>query len=621
MIKTRIKTLVVLLVVFYTTSHANDGHTLWLGDFMSMSPKELQTYWEKEAYTFTIDTTLSEDSYSINGKTVTGGNQKGLLYACYELARQQMTGLMHDTASAPVFNLRILNHWDNLDGTIERGYAGQSIFWNTGMKRQQWNERLTEYARANASIGINGTVLNNVNANAKILTEEYLDTVRVIADILRPYGIRVYLSVNFASPEVLGDTKTADPLDTNVIKWWRKKVKSIYRLIPDFGGFLVKANSEGQSGPFDYGRTHAEGANMLADVLRPFGGTIMWRSFVYGARHKNEDRVMQAVSEFQELDGLFRDNVILQSKNGPLDFQPREPYAPIFDNIHHTAQMAELQIAQEYTGQSKHLVYLTPMWTEFFSFVKPDRLTGIAGVSNIGDTDNWCGHPFSQANWYAFGRLAWNPSLASRDIAEEWLRQTFAESESEAFRNTVLCIMEESRETCVDYMMPLGLHHIFMFDHHYGPEPNGFKADYPIEWCPVYYHRADSTGIGFDRSSTGTGATGQYSEPYQSLYDNINTCPEEYLLWFHHVNWDFRMKNGRTLWQNLCGHYNKGVDKVAAFKGTWNLMRPLFEAYNDTKRWKEVDALLTHQYYNAKEWRDTCLKYFQQFSHHPLSAQ
>ncbi len=621
MIKTRIKTLVLLLAVVVTAGHANDSHTLWLGDFMSMSPEELQTYWKREAYTFTIDTILDEDSYSIIGKTVKGGNKKGLLYGCYELARQQMTGRMHDTASTPVSHLRILNHWDNLDGSIERGYAGHSIFWNTGMERQQWSGRLTEYARANASIGINGTVLNNVNANARILTEEYIDTVSVIADILRPYGIKVYLSVNFASPEVLGDTKTADPLDTGVIKWWRKKVKSIYRLIPDFGGFLVKANSEGQSGPFDYGRTHAEGANMLADALRPFGGTVLWRSFVYGAQHKNEDRVKQAVSEFRELDGQFLGNVILQSKNGPLDFQPREPYAPIFDNMQETVQMAELQITQEYTGQSRHLVYLAPMWTEFFSFVNPDRLSGIAGVSNIGNAVNWCGHPFSQANWYAFGRLAWNPSLTSRDIAEEWLRQTFTESESESFRNTVLNMMEESREACVDYMMPLGLHHIFMFDHHYGPEPDGFKADYPIEWCPVYYHKADSTGIGFDRSSTGTGATKQYPEPYCSLYDNINTCPEEYLLWFHHVSWNFRMKNGRTLWQNLCGHYNKGVDKVAAFRGTWKLMRPIFEAYNDTERWKEVDTLLTHQYYNAKEWRDTCLKYFQRFSHRPLSVQ
>lgn len=621
MIKTRIKTLVLLLAVVVTASQANNGHTLWLGDFMNMSPEELQKYWKKEAYTFTIDTILDEDSYSISGKTVKGGNKKGLLYGCYELARQQMTGRMHDTASTPVFHLRILNHWDNLDGSIERGYAGHSIFWNTGMERQQWSERLTEYARANASIGINGTVLNNVNANARILTEEYIDTVKVIADILRPYGIKVYLSVNFASPEVLGDTKTADPLDTGVIKWWRKKVKSIYRLIPDFGGFLVKANSEGQSGPFDYGRTHAEGANMLADALRPFGGTVLWRSFVYGAQHKNEDRVKQAVSEFRELDGQFLGNAILQSKNGPLDFQPREPYAPIFDNMQETVQMAELQITQEYTGQSQHLVYLAPMWTEFFSFVNPDRLSGIAGVSNIGNAVNWCGHPFSQANWYAFGRLAWNPSVTSRDIAEEWLRQTFTESESESFRNTVLNMMEESREACVDYMMPLGLHHIFMFDHHYGPEPDGFKADYPIEWCPVYYHKADSIGIGFDRSSTGTGATKQYPEPYCSLYDNINTCPEEYLLWFHHVSWDFRMKNGRTLWQNLCGHYNKGVEKVAAFRGTWKLMRPLFEAYDDTERWKEVDTLLTHQYYNAKEWRDTCLKYFQRFSHRPLSVQ
>jgi alpha-glucuronidase len=606
-------TLVLLLVTLSVTCRANNGHTLWLGDFMQMNPTELKTYWEGKSYSFTIDPSLAADAFSIKGKAVAGGSRTGLIYACYELARQQMTGIMHDTQSEPTFRLRILNHWDNLDGTIERGYAGLSIFWHTGMAQQPWADRIAEYARANASVGINGTVLNNVNANAKILTPEYLDTVRVIADILRPYGIKVYLSVNFASPEVLGSTKTADPLDADVIKWWKKKVKAIYRSIPDFGGFLVKANSEGQAGPFDYGRTHADGANMLADALKPFGGIVMWRSFVYGARHKNEDRVKQAVSEFKDLDGQFRSNVILQSKNGPLDFQPREPYAPIFDNMNHTTQMAELQITQEYTGQSKHLVYLTPMWSEFFAFVQPDRLSGIAGVSNVGDAANWCGHPFSQANWYAFGRLAWNPLLDSRSIAAEWLDQTFAESESKDFRNAVLAMMEQSRETCVDYMMPMGLHHIFKFDHHYGPEPDGFKAEYPIEWCPVYYHKADSAGIGFNRSSTGTGAVKQYREPYRSIYDDITTCPEDYLLWFHHVAWDYRMKNGRTLWQNLCAHYNKGVDEVAAYRGTWNLMRPLFEKHNDVERWEEVKTLLDEHYDNACEWRDTCLKYFQGF--------
>ncbi len=606
-------TLGLLLVTLSATCRANNGHTLWLGEFMQMNPTELKSYWEGKSYSFTIDSSLTADAFSINGKAVAGGSGTGLIYACYELARQQMAGAMHDTHSEPTFRLRILNHWDNLDGTIERGYAGLSIFWHTGMEQQPWADRIAEYARANASVGINGTVLNNVNANAKILTSEYLDTVRVIADILRPYGIKVYLSVNFASPEVLGSTKTADPLNADVIKWWKKTVKAIYRYIPDFGGFLVKANSEGQAGPFDYGRTHADGANMLADALQPFGGIVMWRSFVYGARHKNEDRVKQAVSEFKDLDGQFRSNVILQSKNGPLDFQPREPYAPIFDNIIHTTQMAELQITQEYTGQSRHLVYLTPMWSEFFTFVQPNRLSGIAGVSNVGDAANWCGHPFSQANWYAFGRLAWNPSIDSRSIAAEWLDQTFTESESEDFRNAMLAMMEKSRETCVDYMMPLGLHHIFKFDHHYGPEPDGFKAEYPIEWCPVYYHKADSTGIGFNRSSTGTCATSQYREPYRSIYDDISTCPDEYLLWFHHIAWDYRMKNGHTLWQNLCAHYNKGVDEVAAYKGIWNLMRPLFEKHKDVDRWKEVETLLNDQYDNACEWRDTCLKYFQEF--------
>jgi alpha-glucuronidase len=448
-------------------------------------------------------------------------------------------------------------------------------------------------------------VLNNVNASPRVLSAPYINKVKEIADILRPYGIRVYLSVNFASPMALGKLKTADPLNPRVKAWWKAKAREIYKLIPDFGGFLVKANSEGQPGPFDYNRTHADGANMLADALQPFGGIVMWRSFVYGAKHKGEDRVKQAVSEFRELDGKFRPNVILQSKNGPLDFQPREPYAPIFDNMKQTQQMAELQITQEYLGQSRHLVYLAPMWREFFGFVSPERLVGIAGVANIGLDRNWCGHHFSQANWYAFGRLAWNPFLKSEEIAQEWLTQTFAKPCPQ-----LLTMMLRSREACVDYMMPLGLHHIFKFDHHYGPEPDGFIASYPIEWCPVYYHKADTKGIGFDRTHTGSDATSQYREPFCSLYDDLNTCPERYLLWFHHVPWNYRMKDGNTLWEDLQMHYNRGVSEVEDFCRIWQQVKPEI----DEQRWQEVDKRLQHQLENAREWRKVCLDYFRTFA-------
>lgn len=608
--------LFVLFVVFFCCaySHADDGHELWLAEFMDKNPEQLISYWEDRGFSFVEDQTMHAGGYSIRGKSVFAKDSIAMLYASYELAREEKTCGVHDVEFSPAFKYRILDHWDNLDGTIERGYAGQSIFWNTNRKTLLWKKRIEEYARANASIGINGSVLNNVNADPRVLTKEYLDTVKVIADIVRPYGIQVYLSVNFGSPKALGDLDTADPLDENVKKWWQFKVKQIYNMVPDFGGFLVKANSEGQPGPFDYGRSHADGANMLAEALRPYGGIVMWRSFVYGARHKGEDRVMQAVSEFKDQDGLFRDNVILQSKNGPLDFQPREPYAPIFDNIKQTAQMAEFQITQEYTGQSKHLVYLSPMWTEFFSFVSPERLQGIAGVGNIGNVTNWCGHPFSQANWYAFGRLAWNPSMKSKDIADEWLCQTFPESHIREFRESALEIMESSREACVDYMMPLGLHHIFKFDHHYGPEPDGYKSEYPLEWCPVYYHQADSLGVGFNRSSSGTNAANQYAEPYRSLYNNVSTCPDEYILWFHHVGWNDKLRNGKTLWWNLCKHYNQGVLSVKENLLVWSLLRPAFEQYHDIDRWQEVKRLMSVQLRNAIEWRNTCLTYFHSFN-------
>lgn len=587
--------------------HAEDGHRLWLRGEM---PKDI---------TLQIDSTMpDDDGYRISGRTVTARRQIGLLYGRYALLRGEQ-GESH-----PFYELRMLNHWDNLDGTIERGYAGKSIFWNPDKNAPLDKDLINAYGEANASIGINAVVLNNVNASPQMLAPLYINKVKEIADILRPWGIRVFLSVNFASPMALGRLKTADPLNRMVQRWWAAKAKEIYTAIPDFGGFLVKANSEGQPGPFDFGRSHADGANMLADILKPYGGIVIWRSFVYGSKHKGEDRVKQAVSEFAELDGQFRENVILQSKNGPLDFQPREPYAPIFDQMVQTTQMAELQITQEYLGQSKHLVYLAPMWKEFFSYVSPSKLKGIAGVANIGLDRNWCGHHFSQANWYAFGRLAWNPYLSSRQIAEEWLKQTFSmnNEELEISNNdnspgvqgnhnySLVNMMLRSREACVDYMMPLGLHHLFAFDHHMGPQPDSFRPDYPIEWCSIYYHQADSIGVGFNRSSTGSGATAQYREPYCSLYDDPNTCPERFLLWFHHVPWTRRMNSGRTLWEELQYHYDRGVNEANDFVRIWQEARP----YIDSQRWQEVDERLQFQLRDAQHWRDVCIGYFGRFA-------
>lgn len=661
------KKYLILLITVLTSLHVSaqsDGSQLWLGkqyanscQVISQLPddatakiakQELENNWRGKNVELKIDKSLNlGEGYNIYARpaqqgdniqyeaTITASNPIGLLYGAYELIRLQNTDAYNtgsgnqqnfskaiDETEKPQVGLRILNHWDNLDGSIERGYAGKSIFkWEEiklgkngkgGSISKSLHDRLITYARANASLGINGSVLNNVNASPKMMTAEYINKVKIIANILRPYGIRVYLSINFASPMALGYTKTADPLDKKVQQWWKKKAKEIYATIPDFGGFLVKANSEGQPGPGDYHRTHADGANMLADAVKPYGGIIMWRSFVYGANHKGEDRIKQAVSEFKGMDGKFRDNVILQSKNGPLDFQPREPYAPIFDNIKQTPQIAELQITQEYLGQSKHLTYLAPMWKEFFGFVNPDRLVGISGVANIGDDANWCGHPFSQANWYAFGRLAWNPSLTAEEIAHEWLVQTY-ENQDEKFTKPVEMMMMTSREACVNYMMPLGLHHIFKFDHHYGPEPDGFIASYPLEWCPVYYHKADAQGVGFDRSSKGTDAVGQYPEPYRSLYDNIETCPEEYLLWFHHVPWTYKMKSGSTLWQELCMKYNMGVAMVEVYRDFWHTSAKQYMKGHE-QEWQHTDSLLNVQLENAKEWRNTCLKYFQTFS-------
>lgn len=636
--------MISLLSVF--TATAEDGSKLWLRYQTTHTAKVtgqeckaaeiLRAHYDGAQVCLRIDDAMPQDSYRIEGShddiTISASTQHGLLYGAFALLRNE------DGYSAPYYDLRILNHWDNLDGSIERGYAGESIFWNDRLEID--HNKIEAYAMANASIGINGTVLNNVNASPKMLTAVYINKVKEIADILRPWGIRVYISVNFGSPKALGELDTADPLNRQVRRWWKKKADEIYKAIPDFGGFLVKANSEGQPGPFDYNRTHADGANMLADALKPHGGIVMWRSFVYGAKHKGEDRVMQAVSEFKPHDGEFRDNVILQSKNGPLDFQPREPYAPIFDQMKRTQQMAELQITQEYLGHSQQLVFLAPMWEEFFTYVSPEKLKGIAGVANIGLDTNWCGHHFAQANWYAFGRLAWNPRLTSKEIADEWLTQTFVDKQliakqqipeshkhraikenhsqrvqtrkigfNEAYA-ALLDMMLRSREACVDYMMPIGLHHIFKFDHHYGPEPDGFKAHYPLEWCPVYYHQADSAGVGFDRTSRGSGATLQYPEPYCTLYDNPATCPEEYLLWFHHLPWDYKMKSGRTLIDELDFCYQRGVNEVIDFIATWQQAKP----YIDAQRWQEVNDRLTTQLIDAREWQVVCTKYFGGFA-------
>ena len=629
-----------MALVFAGMAKAEDGHQLWLRyqpinkakvtGPECIAAQELRAY-SKQDVTLKLNASMKQDAYCIKvnseqGKVnsvISAKNEIGLLYGAYALLRGETTG------SEPFYKLRILNHWDNLNGTIERGYAGLSIFWKGKAGERKFHGRtifvedpdqpidaelIKEYARANASIGINGTVLNNVNASPKMLSAIYINKVKQYADILRPYGIKVYLSVNFASPMSIPakgfnggkPVKTADPLNAQVKAWWKAKAKEIYAQIPDFGGFLVKANSEGQPGPFDYKRTHADGANMLADAVKPFGGIIMWRSFVYGAAHSGEDRVKQAVSEFKDLDGKFRDNVILQSKNGPLDFQPREPYAPIFDNIKNTKQMAELQITQEYLGQSRHLTYLAPMWREFFGFVAPEKLVGIAGVANIGLDKNWCGHHFSQANWYAFGRLAWNPNLTSEQIAEEWLGLTFNALNNEALKSMML----RSREACVDYMMPIGLHHIFAFDEHYGPEPDGYNAHVPLEWCPVYYHKANNDSIGFDRTHTGSNATAQYREPYCTLYDNINTCPERYLLWFHRVPWSYRLKSGRTVLEEMDYRYARGVKEVEDFIRIWNEAKPCI----DDQRWQEVDARLQHQLENAKEWQKVCMDYFSSFT-------
>lgn len=610
-------------------AHAEDGSRLWLptesngqpaqinlkhsSPTLDIAADELCQFWHGQPVDLILkrDKSLKADGFSIRhtdkGLTLSSPHETGLLYAAYHLLRMQAAGeTVNDTVVNPTYSLRILNHWDNPDGTIERGYAGKSL-WQWAELPGKLSPRYQAYARANASIGINGTVLNNVNASPSILSDEYLQKVKALADVFRPYGIRVYLSVNFASPMVLDSLPTADPLDKNVIRWWKQKAKEIYRLIPDFGGFLVKANSEGQPGPCDYGRTHAEGANMLADALKPYDGIVMWRAFVYSPT--DADRAKQAYQEFKPLDGEFRQNVIVQVKNGPIDFQPREPYSPLFGSMEHTPLMAEFQVTQEYLGHANHLAYLAPMWKEFFSLVPPPSIEAVAGVANIGSAANWCGHPFAQANWYAFGRLAWSPELSSGQIADEWLKQTFHMDNAE-----VKQMMLDSREAVVDYMMPLGLHHIFAWGHHYGPEPWCEIPGARPDWLPTYYHKADRQGLGFDRTSTGSDAVSQYPEALAKQYADLKACPEEYLLYFHHVPWTHRLKSGRTLWEELCYRYDRGVQQVRNFQKVWDKA----EKQVDPERFLSVQSLLMTQARDAVWWKDACLLYFQEFSGMPI---
>ena len=614
-----------LLMTGWGSAYAEDGSRLWLRldangtsatvtGVKGTAMTELQTYWQGGPVVLKRQKGMAKDGYTIKSQgdktVIAAANDAGLLYGAYHLLRLQEMGQQGgslDISEQPAYDLRILNHWDNPNGTVERGFAGRSIFLNPDP------QRMTMYARANASIGINGTVLNNVNAKPEALSTESLLKAKDIADQLRPYGIRVYLSINFASPIKVGGLKTADPLDADVIRWWKGKVAEIYRMIPDFGGFLVKANSEGEPGPQDFGRTHADGANMLADVLKPHRGIVMWRAFVYKAQ--SSDRANQACLEFMPFDGQFRDNVIIQIKNGPVDFQPREPYSPLFTALQKTPMMVEFQITQEYLGAANHLVYLAPMWSEFFSFVKPSSLKAMAGVANIGDDTNWCGHHFAQANWYAFGRLAWNPELTSQEIAEEWLAQTFDIPGSQPSQNAQLVkLMLDSREACVNYMMPLGIHHIFAGTHHYGPEPWYSPRGVRVDWTPPYYHKADSIGLGFDRTLKGSANVKQYPDALCRLYNDINTCPENLLAWFHHVPWDHRMKSGRTFWDELCHKYDDGLREARHFLVVWDSMLP----YVDAQRFNEVQRKLRIQARDAEWWRDACLLYFQTFARRPI---
>ncbi|MBB1061188.1 alpha-glucuronidase family glycosyl hydrolase [Marilutibacter spongiae] len=583
---------------------------------------------------------LGEEGYLLR-ETRVGGRKTlvvaarrdiGVLYGVFHLLRLLQTGVELDgldVREVPHVKLRVLDHWDNLDGYVERGYAGRSLWdWHT---LPGWRDpRYTDYARANASVGINGSVLNNVNAEALSLSHEYLRKAAALADVFRPYGIRVYLSARFSAPIELGGLDTADPIDPRVQRWWRDKADEIYALIPDFGGFLVKANSEGQPGPQDYARTHAEGANLLADALAPHGGVVMWRAFVY-APDAPEDRARQAYSEFAGLDGAFRDNVLVQVKNGPIDFQPREPFHPLFGAMPRTPLMMEFQVTKEYLGFATHLVYLGSLYEETLrsdtqaqgagstvakvvdGSLDGHALSGIAGVANVGDDRTWSGSHFDQANWYAFGRLAWNPDQSARDIAADWVAMTF--SRDPGVVAPVVDMMMGSREAAVDYMTPLGLHHLMARGHHYGPGPwvdGGPRAD----WTSVYYHRADARGIGFDRSSTGSNAVSQYAPPLARTFDDVEQVPEALLLWFHHVPWDHRMHSGRSLWDEMVHRYTRGVQYVEDMQATWETLRGRI----DGPRHAHVAAFLAIQRAEAQWWRDASIAYFQSINGLPLPA-
>lgn len=647
--------LIALFLLCYSMAvKAEDGSRAWLradsvgtaevvgsrkSATLSIACAELRNYWKGRPVVLQVRTdkvtrSLGRDGYLLfsdeKGVNVVSCGELGILYGTYHLLRLQETGADCSALyvkEKPVYSYRLLNHWDNLDGTVERGYAGRSL-WNWEELPAISSSRYQEYARLNASIGINGVVLNNVNASPQILSPDYLVKVQALAQVFRPYGIKVFLSINFSSPAALGGLPTSDPLDKDVQRWWRDKVRDIYRCIPDFGGFLVKANSEGLPGPQDFGRTHADGANMLADALEPFGGIVMWRAFVYNPG--DEDRAKQAYSEFMPLDGAFRKNVVIQVKNGPVDFQPREPFSPLFGAMRKTSVMPEFQITQEYLGFSNHVAYLAPLWKECLDAdtyqdgagstvmrmtatpLFPGAITAIAGVANIGTDTNWCGHPLAQANWYAFGRLAWNPQLTSGEIVEEWIRQTFDMPQDA--EQSVKELMLGSREAVVNYMMPLGLHHLFAWGHHYGPEPWCAVPGARPDWMPSYYHKADTFGIGFDRSRSGSNAVSQYHEPLCDLYDEAESCPENLLLWFHHVTWQHKMRSGRALWEELCHKYNEGVQSVRDFQRIWDEVEP----YVDMERFQDVQKRLRTQSRDAVWWRDACLLYFQQYARRPI---
>ena len=616
----------------YSPTFSNSGNaTLIIKKTSELEPTQKNTIDKANALNdegFVIETIQNKGKKTV---LITAKTSLGLLYGTFRLLRElQINPSKKDfsIADEPKLKVRMLNHWDNLDGTVERGYAGSSI-WNWQKLPDFIDKKYIDYARANASVGINGVALINVNSNALILTPQYLEKVSALAKAFRPYGIKVYLTARFSAPIEIGGLKTADPLNQEVQQWWNNKVNEIYKFIPDFGGFLVKANSEGQPGPQNYGRNHVDGANMMAKALKPHHGIVMWRAFVY-SETDSSDRAKQAYSEFVPYDGKFEDNVLVQVKNGAIDFQPREPFHPMFGAMPKSKLMMEYQITQEYLGFSTHLVFLPKLYEEVLesdtykqgkgSTVariiegKPNELSGMAGVANIGSDLNWTGHPFAQANWYGFGRLAWNPELSSEKIAEEWLQQTFSKDSN--FVKTISKIMLQSRESVVKYMTPFGLHHIMATNHHYGPGPWVNDLARP-EWNPVYYHKADKNGIGFDRTATGSNALAQYSPEIAQYYGDLKTCPEEYLLWFHHLPWDYKMKNGKILWDNLGIKYQEGVNEVKNMITTWESAKP----YVDAERHQEVAQLLTIQLKEAIWWKDACMTYFQTFSNLPFPKE